>query len=234
MKRFRRPEAEAARVAISKGFYGFGGGPHYIYAVVASRAGLRWPIYVGETSRPRKRFEQHLTVSYAGREGRGRTGQLEGSVVAAGGTLEFHCLGEAANRIESLALEASWARALSAVGVALGNTWREHRSSSKLILVPIERLAFLSLKEAISVKLEFGLSCVACATELKLPSDLVVRACDRNPRLGVFARSLNCPDCGAAFQLAVFPGAVHDEMRRIDQGRGDIESFLLSIRAKLR
>ena len=50
MKRFRRPEAETARSAIAKGFYGFGSGPHYIYAVVASRAGLRRPIYVGETS----------------------------------------------------------------------------------------------------------------------------------------------------------------------------------------
>lgn len=63
MKRWRTPEIQAAQDAILKRFHGFGNGPHYVYAVVAKQNRSGKPIYVGETSRPRKRFEQHLAVA---------------------------------------------------------------------------------------------------------------------------------------------------------------------------
>jgi hypothetical protein len=230
MTRWYRPEGQVLRDAIRKRFYGFGAGPHYIYAVVARRDGPQWPIYVGETIQPKMRFEQHLAVAYGGRQERGRVGRIERSIVATGGTLEFHCLAEASNRIRAFALEAAWARAISATGFDLGNTWAEHRPTSKVQLVPVKRLAALSVAEAIAAKLEFGLSCATCAVELQFPADAVAEACKKNPRLKVFARSLNCPQCGRSYALALYAGPEHESMRRIDAGAVDVEGFLMGLR----
>lgn len=229
MKRWCRPEVKATREAVLKRFYGFSAGPHYVYAVVARGGSSRWPIYVGETIQPERRFEQHLAVACGGREDRSPIGDMERSVARAGGTLEFHCLAETSNRIEAFALEAAWARSISAAGFKLGNTWSEHGPNAKAELVPVKRLAALSVSEAISVGLEFGLCCPPCGLELHLPARAVADACQKNPRLDAMARSLNCPECRRPFRLALFPGSQHAEMRRIDAARPDVEGFLMGI-----
>ncbi|MCE6958339.1 GIY-YIG nuclease family protein [Cereibacter sphaeroides] len=231
MKRWVRPEVQTARDAILKRFFGFGAGPHCVYAVVARSGRSRAPIYVGETVQPRKRFEQHLAAAYGGREDRSLRGEMERNTVRNGGALEFHCLTECANRIEALASEAAWARGLSASGFTLGNTWPEHQLTSTVKLVPLERLAVLSVNEAIRAELEFGLSCPPCDIELHLPNHAVAAACRKNPRLDAIARSLTCPACGRPCTLALFPGSEHDMMRRIDAVRPDVESFLVGIGA---
>ncbi len=231
MKRWRTPELQAARNAILKRFYGFGNGPHYVYAVVARQNSSRRPIYVGETSRPNKRFEQHLAVAYRGREDNSRNGHLERKFIAMGATIEFHCLEECANRIEALAREAAWARALSSRGYDLGNSWAEHKANSKTELVPLARLANLSLSEALAAGLQFGLSCTRCGTLVELPHEALQAMRLRNPKLDSLAKSIICTDCSVGYELSLFPGPEGNRMRRIDSASADTESFLRSIGA---
>lgn len=231
MKRWRTPEIQAARDAILKRFYGFGNGPHYVYAVVAKQNRSGRPIYVGETSRPRKRFEQHLAVAYGGREDNGRNGHLERKSIAMGALIEFHCLEECANRIEALAREAAWARALSHRGYGLGNSWAEHKATSKTEFVPLARLAKLSLSDALAAGLRFGLSCTHCGTVVELPHETLQAMRLRNPKLDSLAKSIVCPVCSTSYELALFPGPEENRMRRIDPRSADTESFLRSIAA---
>lgn len=231
MKRWLTPEKQAARNAILKRFYGFGNGPHYVYAVVARQNRSSRPIYVGETSRPKKRFEQHLAVAYGGREDNSRNGRLERKFIATGAVIEFHCLEECANRIEALAREAAWARALSSRGYNLGNSWAEHQAASETELVPLARLAALSLSEALTTGLQFGLSCTRCGTVLELSHESLQAMRLRNPKLDSLAKSIACPDCSVSYELALLPELEQNRMRRIDPASADTESFLRSIAA---
>lgn len=112
MKKWYRPEVSAQRDDILKRFYGFEEAQHHVYAVVAHIRGEKLPIYVGETARPRKRFEQHLAVAWGGREVDNKAGKWERELVHRGGTLEFHGLEGTTDRVRGLALESAWGRAL--------------------------------------------------------------------------------------------------------------------------
>lgn len=139
MARRYRPGIQVQRDEILNSFYGFSDAPHVVYAVVQRFGRDRSPIYVGETSKPRKRFEQHLKVARGGRENRSAIGRRERGVVERGGALEFHALEDCQDRIHVLAREAAWARALRRAGCNLANTWPEHRAAAQSDKVPLSR-----------------------------------------------------------------------------------------------
>jgi hypothetical protein len=226
LAKYYRPEIQAQRSEILSHFYGFSDAPHAVYAVVEWFAQKRTVIYVGETGRPLKRFEQHLKVAYGGREDTSRLGQRERGIIARGGTIEFHYLELCYDRVTTLAREASWVRALRSEGCNLANLWPEHLADSKVTKVPMKRLMYLSLEEAQHVKTDLRFKCIQCAVDLSVSTDALAKLKIRNPTLVKFKKSLICDGCKKPYILKIdLPEAV-DHYRLIDANSVDAKRFI--------
>ena len=204
MARYIPPEIKAKRKEILNRFYGLSDSPYAVYAVVERFGRKRTPFYVGETSRPKKRFEQHLKAAYGGTADTRKLSRRERSIIKGGGIIEFHCLELCENRIASLALEASWARSLEIEDCSLVNSWAEHRQHSKIERVPVERLMSISLHDAQIAELSIKLTCSVCKKELMISTKSMVELEIRNPRLRDFKDILSCEGCSLPYNFNVF------------------------------
>lgn len=210
-------------------FYGFSDAPHSVYAVVANLLQKREVIYVGETGKPQRRFEQHLKAAYGGAEIRKKIDRREREIILKSGTLEFHCLEPCSDRVSALAQEASWARSLRTEGCDLSNNWPEHLPSSKVGKVPMNRLLDMSLKEAREIKASLQLKCARCGLELNVSTEALAKLKIRNPTLKKFDGVLRCEGCNQPYEFSVGLSEATERSRVINALSADGKGFLRSI-----
>jgi hypothetical protein len=191
LRKMGRDSPEAFRKEALGRIYGFSNEGFWVYALVAADR----PIYVGQTSKPEKRFHNHLKVAYGGRDERGPKRK---AAIRSGHSLSMVALARVGSRIEALAYEAAWARHLRALGYSLENSWSEHDPGNPVDRVPLIRIPDLSIREAMGQGLKLQLECSPCNIDTTFDSSDVAKRVDGNPTIRTMQAKFRCPGCGSA------------------------------------
>jgi hypothetical protein len=188
---------------------------YWVYALISDAR----PIYVGQTSDPLNRFHNHLKTAYGGRSERGRLRKDAAKKLSIISMLGLSCL---TSRIEALAYETAWARAIQKLGYKIENAWGEHSPGSTATQVPYSRLLDLNLSEAHALGLSLRFWCKSCYPEtLTVPISAVMSRIRGNPKAITVAQRFSCPSCDRKVDLEIHGLEKVSELRRIPDLSGD-------------